>query len=138
MPDPVKALMSVLAANADVAALVSTRVFGGELPESQATSMPRLCLVVTHAGGGHFGTSWQNYTDLRFDVFSYGATRHEAAQLWRAVHRALKGLRHTVSASVRLHWARQAGGPIPLRDPDTDDPYVLSTWQVLISEVAVT
>lgn len=136
MPDPVKALMAFLAADTDIAALVSGRVFGGELPETEIADMPRSCIVITHAGGGSIGAGWVNYTDLRFDVFAYGATRLEAARLWRAVHRALKLFHREVWETVLLHWARQAGGPTPLRDPDTTFPYVLSTWQVLLSEVA--
>lgn len=137
VPDPILAVMALLAADTDVAALVSGRVYGMELPEADDVSMPRYALVVTLAGGNLLtGGTWSEYGDPRFDVFAYGATRLEANQLYRAAHVALKAMTRVKHASVLLHWARPAGGPIPLRDPDTTWPYVLSTWQVLLSEVA--
>lgn len=136
MPDPVKALMLLLLADADVAALVGSRVFGGELPEAEAVSMPRSCLVVREAGGGLLGTGWQQYTDVRFDVFAYGATPRDASILWRAVHRRMKTFARARYGSTLLHWAKPDAGPLPLRDPDTEAPYVFTSWQVLLAEVA--
>lgn len=138
MPDAVKAVVSLLKADADVAALVGARVFGGELPESEQQSMPRACLVVRKAGGGAIGTAWEDYGDLRFDVFSYGSTAHGADDVERAVHRRMKTFARVVSEGTLLHWARRDGGPLPLSDPNTTWRYVFSSWQVLVSEVAAT
>lgn len=135
MPDPVKAVMTYLAADSDVAALIAGRVFGGDLPQAQAASMPRACVVVREAGGGLLGSSWEDYGDIRLDVFAYGATPHEAAQLRRAVYKRLKAMTRTVSETVLLHWAKLDGGPIPMFDVDTTWPYVWTSWQVLVNEI---
>lgn len=138
MPDPVEAVLAFLGADTDIAALISTRAFGGELPEAEQPSMPQLCLVVREAGGGLLGTGYEQFTDIRFDVLTFGATRPEASELWRAVHVAMKRILRVKVGGMLLHWAKQSGGPTPVRDPDTQHPYVVSSWQVLISEVAAT
>lgn len=135
MPDPILALMAQLTDDSDVVSLAGTRIYG-EMPESDAALMPRPSLVIRHAGSSNsFGNGWCEYGDLRFDVVAYGDTTYTAGALWRAVHRCLKGMAREVREGTLLHWARPAGGPTSLYDPDTQWPFVLSTWQVLLSEV---
>lgn len=136
-PDPLIAVIAYLKGDADVTAITGDDVYGNRLPEALDPVMPRFALLVTHAGGGALGTGWQDWTDLRFDLTAYGPTEYEANRLWRAAHRCMKQLAHAVSGGVLLHWARQAGGPNALRDPDTTWPYTVSSWQVLLSEVEV-
>lgn len=136
IPDRITALVAILKADAAVAAEVGARVFGGELPEAETASMPRKAIVITHAGGvAAFGGGYQEYGDSRVDTRCYGTTPHEADEVWRAAHGALKQLRRTLQGDMLVHWARQAGGPIPLRDPDADWPSIFASWQVLASEV---
>jgi hypothetical protein len=137
-PDPVSAVMAYLAADSDIAALAGARVFGGELPETEATSMPRGAIVVRESGGGFLGAEWQEYGDVRLDVITYGAIVDDASDLARAVRRRLKAMTRNVSETALLHWAKPDGGALPLRDPDTGWPYVVSSWQVLLAEVAAT
>lgn len=137
MPDPVIALKTYLAADADIAALAGAHVYGNELPETLDTEMPTFAVVIVHAGGGSMGLGFEDFGDFRFDVFAYGPTRYEANRLWRAVHRCLKQLSRVVRDETLLHWAKPAGGPNTLNDPDTKWPFTLSTWQVLLAEVPV-
>ena len=137
MPDPVTAAMAILAADSDILALTGGRVFGGLLPESEQPNMPRAGVVVREAGGGLIGTAWENFIDVRLDMFAYGATVREAFEVSRAVHAAMKNLTRTTTANgAVVHWAKQDGGPFQALDPDTTWPSVFSSWQVLVSEVA--
>lgn len=133
--DPVGALRAFLAADAGVAAITGTRVFGGELPAAESAAMPRAAVVVRPSGGAQaIGGEWQTYGDARYDFRLYGATPREAYALWRVVHPALKHMKRAVVDSTMLHWARPAGGPLALRDPGTEWPFTLCTFQVLASE----
>lgn len=138
IPDHIEALVTYLKLDADVTSVATARIFGGELPEGETPFMPRSAVVLLHAGGlGAIGSGVQRYGDVRVDVRTYGATPKLASDVWRAVHPALKNLLREVHAETLLHWAKPSGGPISLRDPDTHWPYVLSSWQVLRSEVVV-
>jgi hypothetical protein len=138
VPDHIEALRLFLRANTEIAALISGRAFAGEIPSGEQKSMPRAAILVVPAGGGQgIGSGYANIGDQRADVFCYGATPKSANDLWRVVYPTLKQLRRAVFAECLLHWARKGGGPMPVRDPKTDWPYTFSSWQVLVSEVAV-
>lgn len=136
--DTIKGLRLYLLADATVAGLVGTRVFGGELPDSEADDMPRACVVLNYAGG--FADRWA-YVELgepRVDVRCYGTTPYVADQLYRAVHGALKHLTRTVLGGTMLHSASLESSVQGLRDPDTEWPFAFSSWVVLASERVVT
>ncbi len=142
IPDRMKALVAILKADSGVATQVSTRVFSPKLPPASASSwggstMPCKAVALGHGGGlDTFGGGFQQFGDSRVDVRCWGATDHEADEVWRAVHSALKQLRRTLSGSILIYWANPAGGPMQLVDPDTTWPYVFASFQVLASEVA--
>ena len=137
--DVVAALVAFLAADADIATASGGRIFGAEVPEAEVSEMPRECVVIRPSGGvGTYGRAWQEYGDARYDVHCYGPTPEDAGDLWRAVHPALKNLTREVHAEVLLHWAREAGGPMSLRDRDLGWPYTFGAWQVLASEITTT
>lgn len=135
--DPIGALVAVLKADADVAALVGTRVFGSDLPGDESDSMPRAAVVIKPAGGGLLDPGYQRWNDSRVDLICYAETPKLGADLYRTAHPVLKQLSRSEWAGCLLHWARPAGGPITMRDIDTDWPFTFSSWQVLASEQAV-
>lgn len=124
MADSAAALREVLLA-ADVA---GGRVDAGSL--HSADGMPTDTVLLRAAGGGVLAAGWMPTVDARVDVRSYAATDWEATQLDRQVARLLNGLRHEHTGHGRILWCRFAGGPTQAREPDTDWPLVLSTWQV--------
>lgn len=137
IPDLLVALVAHLEADTAVAAAVGSRVYGAELPPSETDAQPRAAIVVRYAGGlGQYGRGWQQWGDRRIDTLCYGADPAAAGGVFNALHPAMKQLEREAYADVLLHWARQAGGPLQLRDPDTNWPLVLSTWQVLASEAS--
>lgn len=139
IPSVITALTEFLKADADVASLAGTRVFGAELPEGEAINMPRASVVCRPSGGGSYipGRSYIEIADPRVDITCYGATPYQADRTHRAVHAALKQMRRNVSAGCLLHWALPTVSPLQLRDPDAEWPMVLSVWQVLYSEKEV-
>lgn len=137
MLDPVTALVSFLKADTDVAALTGGRVFGSELPDSQNANMPRAAVVCRQAGSPNtYGGGYQDFGDIRVECRCYSSTPYEAVRVSRAVYGALKMMRRNIQGSTILHWARPAGGMQTLRDPDTEWPFSMSSWQILAAEQA--
>jgi len=128
MPDPVAAVAAYLQ---DVAALT---VFGGELPAREADAMPRRVVVVKPAGGGLLGGGTLAAGDTRLDVDCYGETALDSWLVYQAVYAALKGLTRQTRAETLLHWARPSTRGTLARDPDTDWPVTISSWQVFAGE----
>lgn len=141
-PDLIGALVELIGADPDVAALVNGRVFGGELPEDEQATMADTCppTVVVQAAPGiaEIGQAFQNYGDRTFELFCYGPTPHDADLLWRTVHPVLKNLSHQRWSGCLIYWIKPTGQPIPLRDPDTQWPYTMTPYQTLAAEIAVT
>lgn len=134
MTDPVAAVVAFLKADDAVAALTGSRVFGGELPGREAKSMPRAAVVLKPAGGGLLGTGSADFGDQRLDVDCYASTPLGAWTLHLAVYTALKHLRRGVYAETLVHWAKPSTKGTLARDPDTDWPIAVSSWQVLAGE----
>jgi hypothetical protein len=143
MPDPanpIAALVTFLKADASVASLAGTRIWGGELPRSviEGASAVPIAIVVDPGGGTQsHGRGYQEYGDTRIDIRCYAPSPAAAYNLYLAANAALKQLTRRTVGGVVLHWARQAGGPLTLRDGDTDWPYVFASYQVLAAEVKV-
>lgn len=133
--DFLEGLREILIDDTDVAALVSTRVFGIELPRSEANSQPRKAIVLSLAGGLG-SSSYIEHGQNTVDVLCYGETPFEAERVRRTVHPVLKQITRVIRAGVLIHSAIAVGGPITLRDRDTDWPISLETWQVSAAEVS--
>lgn len=147
MPDTwahdVGALISYLLAQSEVAALVGTRVFGMELPDVEATSMPRKCVLINSAGAAVFGMAARSEIPLDSrtkDVRCYGETPYEASRVYNAVNLALKRLRRRLVTppgglgAVLLYSATKIGGPAALREPETEWPVLFSSYNVLVAD----
>jgi len=145
IPDPLAAVVSYLLADTEVQAQVGLKVFGAELPplNTLGFTMPVKCMVVAYAGGTAIGPGARSKVPLglyRMDVKAYGGTPFEASAVYlAAMDRLVRTLERSVErGTTLLHNAVVAGGPIGLRDGDLDWPMVLSTYEIMISEVAVT
>jgi hypothetical protein len=136
-PDPLNAIYCLLKADAALTARVGTRVFNKELPPAETVSMPRACVVISPAGGGAIGRGYQQYGDVRVDAFCYGATLNEAWLVYLDVKAAMKRINRQVAATVLVHWAKESSGGTLARDPTSEWPVGLASWQVLVAEVAV-
>ena len=132
--DHVTAVQEYLKADSDITALVGTRVFGIELPESETDNMPRKAIVIKQSGGDG-SRGYLEHSANRMDVFCYGETPYEARKVRREVYDVLKQLDRTVINSTLVHWVNPSGGPLDLRDPDTQWPVVFESFQVFAAEV---
>lgn len=135
--DTLGALIGYLRGLTTVSALAGARIYGAELPATEAAHMPRACVVLRHAGQG-FGSWGMRRTGVgsqRFDVRCYGATPREAMLLSGVVTAAMKGLvRHADGATV-LFDAAHTGGPFSLLEPDgLEWPFALTSYNVLTNE----
>ena len=133
MTDILDALRAYLLADDAVAALCESRVFAVELPQAQASTMPRSCVVITCAGGPE-----KRGTDRivrgRFDAHSYGETHHLAGQLDRAMYDALRRVRATRVGEVLLYNVLPSAGPMPMRDTDEGWPVFVRSMTVAADE----
>jgi hypothetical protein len=137
--DAVAAVVEYLGADATIAEVTGSgdRIFGWELPDDQAQSMPRAALVISDAGGFHDGLP-EAMDRSRIDVRAYGATLDEAKRLAVLVRLRLKALtKWTSSLGLVLHAPLPAGGYIPLREPAGGWPLVLRSYLVTYPEVLV-
>jgi hypothetical protein len=128
--DIIGAIVERLKAQASVAALVGTRVFGGELPPEETAHQPRGTVVIRPAGGGSItaGTFCQHDTQ-RFDLLAYAATPAEANALARTCRTDLVTLRRKVVAGCLIHWIERAGGFSAGRDRDGSWPLAFQSFQ---------
>lgn len=131
--DVIGALVSILAADADVAALAAARVYGDEINPDEIANQPRPAVVLEPSGGAvpTFTQGTSPLEAFRFDAFAYGANPREADRLRRAVYAAFRGITRQTQSGVLIHWVQPAGGFSSDRDPDTGWPRAFNSWQVL-------
>lgn len=136
--DAVAAVVEWLLADPAIAEATAGRVFGWELPATEAGSMPRPALVVSDAGG--FTEGLPEVLDrTRIDTRSYGATHDQAKRLAVLVRLRLRALTRFVSSfGLVLHPARRSGGYIPLREQAGGWPLVLRSFLITYDELVVT
>lgn len=129
--DIITAIATLLKADAGVTALCADRVFGDELPEDEAATMPRAAIVIRSSGGTSIaGGSFVQHDTQRFDLVAYGATKLDADVLRRAARRALAAFRRRLVGTVLVHWIDSAGGFSSGRDRDGQWPYSFQSFQI--------
>jgi hypothetical protein len=139
MQDVILAVVAYLKADAGVIALFADpvagpRVFGAELPQSEAAAMPRKAIVVKRvSGSGGLGGNLELEAGY-LDLVSYGMTPAEAAQVRGVVRTALRNCNRIVSAQTLLHSFEPSSAPVQDRDHNTNWPFVVEPWQFLASE----
>jgi hypothetical protein len=114
--------------------LAEGRVFRPELPKSEDDDMPRACIVVVAAGGGHmFGGDRLPAFDSLMDINCYGSTRLEAEDVADEAQYWLRELAHETFEGTLLHWARIVGAVKSTVDKETMWPYAPVEIQVMHS-----
>lgn len=142
IPDPTAAVVAFLIADTGVASQVTdpatseVRVYGAELEEDQVVNMPSKAIVVKPAPSAGLRVGYMRIGTNSYDIWCFGASPFEAGEVRLAVYEALKFLNREVANDTLLHWAQETGGAMSFRDPDTDWPVQLQTFQVLAAEVA--
>lgn len=136
--DPVGAVVAILLADADVAARVGTRGFGGELPAAETDEMPRDAFVVKASGGvAANGRGFAEFDTQRVDLYAFGQTPAQAASLADLCALKLRRARAQVADGTFVHWVQSAGGFSSGREPVTDWPRAWRSFQIQYALVKV-
>lgn len=133
MQDVILALKTHLLTVAAVTTLLSTRVWGGEVPPAEIEPMPRKALVMRYVGGlERFRTDREQRP--RVDFFSFGEGYFQAGQVDRAVADALIVIKMLDVADTLIYSVAYGGGPRQLKEPDTGWRYVVRSAIVRAGE----
>lgn len=137
-PDPVAALRTFLLADAAVAALVGTRIYGQEIgKKDDREAMPLDAIVLNYAGGPESpGGGFQEFGNTRVDAFCYGATLNQSAKVYRAVYRALTQMHTQRIGDTLVYSVSVSSKGATAMDPVTQWPLTLASFLALTSEVA--
>jgi len=128
MIDPLEKIRDLLVADTTLNTLVSGRIYAGEAePPNSANYTPSLGGCVTfNATGGQ--THYENgFYEPRVQVKCWGADMQEAMTVFRTLFDAVDN-----QVGYAVMHGRLDSGPINLRDPQSDWPYVLSFWRMKV------
>lgn len=137
MLDPMGAMIAELRADTAVAALVGTRVRGGEPAPGDAKGAGeyQAFVVLVGAPAPHPRVP---ITRTTYTVRAYGVTYQNATAVWGAVVAALHAAGPRLKASglgiYRTAFTEEAD---QYRDPDTHQPYVEGTLLVIATATAI-
>lgn len=135
--DPVAACQTLLLADTATFALVSTRVYGGEIPADAVAEMPQASVLLNPAGGPRNpGGGFQQFGAMRLDTLCYGATPNQAWQVYLAVYQALKQARSQDVDGMLLHSIDVLSKGALGTDPISQWPVCLASFVVLAAETA--
>lgn len=140
IPDVLDAVVTMLRADSEVAALLGTRIYVAELPKFEADDMPRdvAVLRLSPGGLGDIGASFLNAARTHFDLFAYGSSPKAAMVVYRTIAPVLKQARAQVQVGTLILSVTPTMSPAQLRDPDTDWPFVLAGYNVFAAELTAT
>lgn len=144
--DPIPGILTCLKLDSNIDDLVDGRVYGEELPRSLVASgeqngndsIPK-CIVVSSATGG-YGLGQRSTVKalaFRIDVRCYGETPYEARRVHFEVTSVLKRTIGKTYGNTRYYRFIPEIAGMFARDPDTDYPFVYSSFDVWASEYAV-
>ena len=132
------ALIDILQADSDVTDLTTTsRIFGFEVPKSEADSMPRSACVLDPVPAGAVMNDYLPLSVYAVDIFNYGARAQDAEQLQRATHDALERVNRDIFSGIMVHSVLQDVTPNFGRDRDADWPFMLEGWVAQYASVTV-
>ncbi len=129
--DPLATLLDYLRADADLATLVGSRIYGLDRPVDQSGA----ALTVSLDGG----TPRPDLpiADVRAELRCWGGTGPDgperATSIWRAVHAAVNIAYQAVGPATLL-WAVESGGPTLLRDPDTNEAFARCALRIATAD----
>lgn len=112
-----QAVRTYLAAQASVSALVSTRVYCGDVP--QTATLPAISISIVSAQHAHTLKGVGGYCLSRLQVNSWAATHVASKTLAEAVRNVLQGLTQTTMGTVTVNEV-ELTNELDLIDPAVD------------------
>ena len=103
------------------------RIFGVELPKSEAEHMPREAVVVVLSGGPE-DSGFQALEVDSLKIYSIADTPSASYALARRVHRRLKFFAASRRDGRKLHGFTRGAGIVFFRSPNTDWPTSSESW----------
>jgi hypothetical protein len=136
------ALRTLALADADISALVDTRIYVNRIPEAiiedddTDTFHPPKMLVIRQQGGfgkrDILGVDHETITAL-----CYGETDYEAERVRLAVFQRFTTLSRETHDGVLIHHVNKTSGPIPLLEPEIVWPAVAQSFSVYADTLEV-
>lgn len=128
--DPIASLVTWLKTQAAVTTHTSTRIWGGPVPRTEQTNMPRKCLSILSGGGpGPDRQLPDGVTSVQ--ARCYGASIVEGRAVYDALLATVHRKHHIRPAAgqclVVLHVA---GEPMDLEEPATGWPFTLANIEI--------
>lgn len=140
MLDVMEALRSLALADADISALVGTRVWVNRIPrdeiEAADTFHPPKMLVLRQAGGRAKGDTLP-VDHPTINALCYGESDYEADRVRRAVWERFTALSRETHADVLIYDINTSGGPIPSVEPDLVWPVISQGFIVMAQALEV-
>ncbi|MCZ6707014.1 MAG: DUF3168 domain-containing protein [Chloroflexi bacterium] len=132
--DPLAALLDHLRADPDLTALIDDRLYGLDRPRDAAGA----ALTATLRGG--VARPGLPLADLRVEIRCWGGTGPDGPQraiaVWRAC-RAAVNISHRAVGQTHLLWCLEDGGPLLLRDPDSDEAFARAELRLATADAAL-
>lgn len=137
MVDAVSAIRELLLADPTVNMVTEGRVFGGELPPTEAQNLPRDTVVVAYAGGDpHRGTT--PIMGARLMIWCWSKSFHTAGKLDAAVFDVLDNVIRVTIGHVLIHAVMPVGAPAAYKDPDFGWPAYARSVTAVVDQREVT
>ena len=137
VPDPIAAMIVWLLADADIALAVGTRVYGVELPKEETPGQPQKSIVVKPGAGPMVRMGCARLGARVMEFWAYGGSPGEAGALSLLVYQKLKFELDRVDINNTLiHDAVPVSQGVALRDPDTNWPFQMQSFQITVAETA--
>ena len=129
LASPITATIAVLRASAVVGEAGIEHIHGGEIPKDRVSiDEPRI--VVVPSGLPNPKRDTLPTIIRRVDARCYGRTPMEAEQVQLAVVYALTVWKYGVAERHLVHWLNHVSGPVTMRDPNTDQPLQVVTFNI--------
>lgn len=132
--DPTILVREMVLTAPGVSEIAGGRVWGSEIPEYEASQMPRPCVVVITNGLGTAPPGQSDYVNVnvtRMEIRAYGQSPAEAARLSALVDTYLHQWRRRTVRGTLVWWATRISGPIAIRVAPGDWPATIRTYDVL-------
>lgn len=142
LPSATAATRSLLIADADMAALLPgltaegtprVNVFCQAMPEDMASAKAQAAIVVRNSPGTQPMGGYSELVEPSYDIYCTGETHEQAWAVHQRMQHTLRQARRQVFDQCLLHSYDQISAPRSGNDPQTQWPYVMTTWKSLAS-----
>ena len=129
-------VIAIMKADPALNTLVSGRIYGAELPESENGNMPEKAIVIALSGGIEDSGTIE-IMKSRVDVYCYGETFYQAGIVDAQVYELLKYAHRETISNMLIHEIAVSGGAIQLKESKSEAPIMWRSYVVTASEITI-